>query len=171
MSISIDIIPKKMMSVNCDVNIYPINKPFTTKFLHLYKKQVLRQHDGKRIGNTVQWIIGPYGYADSGEYKCIVTSNNSSAESTIHTDLNRMFLNNTLMQEREIFYLTTHSTHFIYGYMASDIWLRTILIVRKETCCRHIGYSYRLAARVLLYADRITHTTAFVTPVVEHWLL
>ena len=53
----------------------------------------------------------------------------------------------------EMFYLTTHSTHFIYGYMASDIsWLRTILIVRKETRCRHIGYSYRLTARVLLYA-------------------
>ena len=51
-----------------------------------------------------------------------------------------------------MFYLTTHSTHFIYGYMASDIWLRTILIVRKETRCRHIGYSYQLAARVLLYA-------------------
>ena len=31
-----------------------------------------------------------------------------------------------------MFYLTTHSTHFVYGYMASDIWLRTILIVRKE---------------------------------------
>ena len=59
-----------------------------------------------------------------------------------------------LMREREseMFYLTTHSTHFIYGYMASDIWLRTILIVRKETHFRHIGYSYRLAARVLLYA-------------------
>ena len=54
-------------------------------------------------------------------------------------------------RERNVF-LTTHSTHFIYGYMASDIWLRTILIVRKETRCRHIGYSYRLAARVLLYA-------------------
>ena len=51
-----------------------------------------------------------------------------------------------------MFYLTTHSTHFIYGYIASDIWLRTILIVRKETRCRHIGYSFRLAARVLLYA-------------------
>ena len=51
-----------------------------------------------------------------------------------------------------MFYLTTHSTHFIYGYMASDIWLRTILIVRKETRCRNIGYSYRLTARVLLYA-------------------
>ena len=41
---------------------------------------------------------------------------------------------------------------FIYGYIASDIWLRTILIVRKETRCRHIGYSYQLTARVLLYA-------------------
>ena len=48
---------------------------------------------------------------------------------------------------KEMFYLTTHSTHFIYGYMASDIWLRTIL-----TRCHHIGYSFRLAARLLLYA-------------------
>ena len=56
-------------------------------------------------------------------------------------------------REREnFFYLTTHSTHFIYDYMASDIWLRTILIVRKETRSRHIGYSYRLTAIVLLYA-------------------
>ena len=55
-------------------------------------------------------------------------------------------------REREMFYLTTHSTHFSYGYMASDIWLRTILIVRKETRCRHVGYSFRLTARVLLYA-------------------
>ena len=55
-------------------------------------------------------------------------------------------------REREMFYLKTHSTHFIYGYMASDIWLRTILIVTNETRCRHIGYSYRLTARVLLYA-------------------
>ena len=53
---------------------------------------------------------------------------------------------------KEVFYLTTHSTHFIYGYMASDIWLRIILIVRKETRCRHIGYSFRLTARIILYA-------------------
>ena len=55
-------------------------------------------------------------------------------------------------RKEEMFYLTTHSTHFIYSYMASDIWLRTILIVRKETRCHHIGYSFRLTARVLLYA-------------------
>ena len=53
---------------------------------------------------------------------------------------------------KEMFHLMTHSTHFIYGYMATDIWLRTILIVRKETCCRHIGYSFRLTARIILYA-------------------
>ena len=61
-------------------------------------------------------------------------------------------LQRAVRREREMFYLTTHSTHFIYGYMASDIWLRTIMIVRKETRCRHIGYSYRLTARVILYA-------------------
>ena len=74
---------------------------------------------------------------------------------------------------KEMFYLTTLSTHFIYGYMASDIWLRTILIVRKETRCRHIGYSFQLTAPFFYMhhpTDRIAHTTAFVTPVVEHWL-
>ena len=33
----------------------------------------------------------------------------------------------------------------------------------EETCCRHMGFSFRLASR-------ITHTTVFVTPVVGHWL-
>ena len=42
---------------------------------------------------------------------------------------------------KEIFYLMTHSTHFIYGYIVSDIWLRTILIASAEICCRHMGYS------------------------------
>ena len=71
-------------------------------------------------------------------------------------------------EKEKCFYLTTHSTHFIYGYMASDAWLRTILIVRKETRCRHIGYSYQLTARVLLYAPyHRQDTTAFV---MGHWL-
>ena len=34
----------------------------------------------------------------------------------------------------------------------------------------HSGYSLRLTARVLLYAQSHRHTTAFITPVVEHWL-
>ena len=52
-----------------------------------------------------------------------------------------------------MFYLMTHSAHFIYGYMVSDIWLRTTQIAREETHCHHMGYSYRLSARVLLYAS------------------
>ena len=71
-----------------------------------------------------------------------------------------------------MFYLTTHSTHFIYGYMASDIWFkdhsdsekgnplpphRLLLSINKQ------GFFY-----MHYPTDRITHTTAFVTPVVEH---
>ena len=37
-----------------------------------------------------------------------------------------------------------------------------------------MGYSFRLEARFFVYihhpTDRITHTTAYVTPVVGHWL-
>ena len=57
--------------------------------------------------------------------------------------------------------------------MVSDIWLRTILIVRNETRCRHKGYSFRLTASVLLYAPshrQDSTYTAFDTPVVEQWL-
>ena len=39
--------------------------------------------------------------------------------------------------------------------------------------CRHMGYSFRLAARVLLYAPSYRQDSTyhgFVTPVVEHWL-
>ena len=54
---------------------------------------------------------------------------------------------------KEMFYLTTHSTHFIYGYMASDVWYRTTQIVRELISYRHMGCSFRLAASALLYAS------------------
>ena len=84
----------------------------------------------------------------------LVYNENFCCSSNNHINILLIFcrLYDKFTREREMFYLTTHSTHFMYGYMASDIWLRTILIVRNETRCRHIGYSYRLAARVLLYA-------------------
>ena len=61
----------------------------------------------------------------------------------------------------EMFYLTSHSTHYFYGYMASYIWLRTTQIVRDETRSSHIGYSFRLAARVLLYAPSHTQDNTY----------
>ena len=41
----------------------------------------------------------------------------------------------------------------------------TIQIVREETRCRHMGY-------FLMHhpTDRIAHATAFVAPVVVHWM-
>ena len=37
-------------------------------------------------------------------------------------------------ERKEMFYLTMHSTHFIYGYMASDIWQRTTQIASGRKC-------------------------------------
>ena len=41
-----------------------------------------------------------------------------------------------------MFYLTTHSTHFIYSYM----------IARQDTRSRPLDNSFRLATKVILYA-------------------
>ena len=46
------------------------------------------------------------------------------------------------------------------------------LIVEKgweETCCHHMGYSFRVLLYAPSYRQDSTYT-AFVTPVVEHWL-
>ena len=52
--------------------------------------------------------------------------------------------------------------------MASDIWYRTIQIAREDTRWRNMGYSFRLAARVLLYAlshrqDSIYHSLCYTS--------
>ena len=50
---------------------------------------------------------------------------------TFHLQLNRFTMKDIYHRatshsyfegRQDIFYLKTHSTHFIYGYMASDIW-------------------------------------------------
>ena len=77
------------------------------------------------------------------------TRNNSMGPTEQHF---AHYANGERERERNVLFNDALEHIFIYGYMTSDIWLRTILIVRKETRCRHIGYSYRLTARVLLYA-------------------
>ena len=44
-----------------------------------------------------------------------------SAIELLHS-IHPAFLDFNQEGRKEMFYLTTHSTHFIYGYMASDIW-------------------------------------------------
>ena len=60
-----------------------------------------------------------------------------------------------------MFYLTTHSAHFIYGYMKSNMV--------KDHSDGEIGKPAALSD-MHQPTDRITHTAAFVMPVVEHWL-
>ena len=68
---------------------------------------------------------------------------------------------------KEMFYLTTHSTHVLnlrsygVGHMVKDHSERE----RKPAAC-HMGYSFRLTARVLLYApshrqDSTYHSTGW----------
>ena len=73
---------------------------------------------------------------------------------------------------KDIFYLTTHSKHFIYGYMESHIWYRTTEIARGNPLPHHMPL-FLICSKgsfICIIPDRILHTTAFVKPVVEHWL-
>ena len=69
-------------------------------------------------------------------------------------------------RERNGLFNDTLNTFYLWLYGVRHMVVRKILIVRKETCCHHIGYSYRLAARVLLYAPSHRQNNT----VVEHWL-
>ena len=71
-----------------------------------------------------------------------------------------------------MFYLMTHSTHFIYGYMASDMVKNQSYSKRGNPLPPH-RLLFPISSKGFYMrhpTDRIIHTTAFVTPIVEHWL-
>ena len=49
-------------------------------------------------------------------------------------------------------YLTIHSTH-LFMVIWHQTYGKGLKIVREKTRCRHMGYSFRLAARVILYGS------------------
>ena len=52
-----------------------------------------------------------------------------------------------------MFYLTTHSTHFILRMYGIRHMVKDYSAIEK-VCCRHyIGYSFRLPLRGIVYAD------------------
>ena len=70
-----------------------------------------------------------------------------------------------------MFYLTTHSTHFIYGYMESDMVTDHSDSEKGNPLLQHrLLFLINKGSFICTIPDRISHTTAFVTPVVEHWL-
>ena len=69
-----------------------------------------------------------------------------------------------------MFYLTTHSAHFIYGYMASDM-VKDHSDSEKGNPLPPHRLLYTINSKgYFICTDRIAHTTDIVTPVVEHWL-
>ena len=68
---------------------------------------------------------------------------------TLHTSLGNRFW--FWERERNVLFNDALNTFYLRLYGVRHM-VKDILIVRKETRCRHIGYSYRLTARVLLYA-------------------
>ena len=95
------------------------------------------------------------GYINVGHIvtrKCLETGR-ASARSVYHGPTGR----------KDMFYLTSHSTHFIYDYMASDIWQRTTEIARVETRFRH----YKGCFYIHHIRDKVAHAATFVVPVVE----
>ena len=68
---------------------------------------------------------------------------------------------------KEMFYLMTHSTHFIYDYMVSDMVKERVNLLPPH------GLLFLIRIKgsfISIIPDRIIHTTAFITPVMEHWL-
>ena len=65
-------------------------------------------------------------YLDGGNYSCSVDLNSTIFTDDILVDVlgercTLIIAKLRTKRRQEIVYLTTHSTHFIYGYMASDI--------------------------------------------------
>ena len=65
--------------------------------------------------------------------------------------LNTFYLRLYGERERNVLFNDALNTFYLRLYGVRHM-VKSILIVRKKTRCRHRGYSYRLTARVLLYA-------------------
>ena len=57
-----------------------------------------------------------------------------------------------------------YSTHFIYGYIASGIMANDHSGSERGNPLRHIGYSFRLAERVLLYTSSRRQDNTYHSP-------
>ena len=70
-----------------------------------------------------------------------------------------------------MFYLTMYSVHFIYGYMASDM-VKDYSDSKRGNLLLQPGLLFAISSKdsFICTTDRVTHTTAFVTPVMKHWL-
>ena len=73
-----------------------------------------------------------------------------------------------------MFYLTTHSTHFILRLYGVGHMVKNHSDSERGNLLPPHGLLFPISSKGSFFmhhpTDRIAHTTAFVTPVVEHWL-
>ena len=73
-----------------------------------------------------------------------------------------------------MFYLTTLSTHFNYGYYGVRYMVKDHSDSERGNPLPPHGLPFPISSKDYFYmhhpTDRIIHTTAFVIPVMEHWL-
>ena len=93
------------------------NDALNTFYLRLYGDGVLQEGRKEIFYLTTHSTHFIYGYMASGCYR---KEGNILFNDALNTFYLRLYGVGVLQEGRkEIFYLTTHSTHFIYGYMAS----------------------------------------------------
>ena len=69
-----------------------------------------------------------------------------------------------------MFYLMTHSTHFIYGYMGSDM-VKDHSDSEGGNLLPPHGLLFPISSKgSFICTTHRQDTTAFVSPVLEHWL-
>ena len=66
---------------------------------------------------------------------------------------------------KEMLYLMMHSTYFIYSYMVKDI-----IMAKDHSDSKSGNPITSKGSFIYIILQRITHTMAFGTPVMEHWL-
>ena len=78
-----------------------------------------------------------------------------------------------------MFYLMTHSTHFILRLYGVRHMIKDHSGCKRGNLLLPHGLLFPISSKgsficiipqICIIPDRITHTTAFVTPVLEHWL-
>ena len=106
-------------SINNMSSLYaPFHRQDRTYYDLLYQswRSGWKKKKKKISGSTIKdRSDDPSHYQGVTSCSCKVTSQDCENKTTLATRRGKE-------GRKEMFYLTTHSTHFIYGYMASDIW-------------------------------------------------
>ena len=89
-------------------------------FVYLFQVSVVKKDCGKKCKFCLIFGIN----SNCGSFVVSVRTwwDGSSDRSLMVDPLSYLSFQLVLHEWLNCFYLTTHSTHFIYGYMASDIW-------------------------------------------------